>query len=53
MESYGYIPLGNQRVAVSIHLTACGGIGVLADHITAIPDVVADSESGSFRLADE
>ena len=34
--------LGNQRVAVGIHLAAGGGIGVLADHITTIPDVVAD-----------
>ena len=42
VESYGYIPLGNQRVAVDVHLAAGGGIGVLADHITTIPDVVAD-----------
>ena len=24
--------------------------GVLADHITAVPDVVADSKDGGFRL---
>ena len=43
-------PLGNQRVAVDVHLTAGGGIGVLADHVAAVPDVVADGESGGFRL---
>lgn len=44
VESYGYIPLGNQRMAVGVHLAAGGGVGVLADHVTAVPDVVADSE---------
>ena len=43
-------PLGNQRVAVDVHLAACGRVGVLADHVTAVPDVVADGESGGFRL---
>ena len=42
--------LGNQRMAIDVHLAACGGVGVLADHITAVPDVVADSESSGFRL---
>ena len=50
VESYGYIPLGNQRMAVDVHLAACGRAGVLADHVTAVPDVVADGESGGFRL---
>ena len=50
VESNGSIPLGNQRMAVDVHLTAGGGIGVLADHVTAVPDVVADGESGGFRL---
>ena len=36
------IALGNQRVAVDVHLAAGGGAGVLADHVTAVPDVVAD-----------
>lgn len=44
VESYGYIPLGNQRLTVNVHLAAGGGAGVLADHVTAVPDVVADSE---------
>ena len=44
------IPLGNQRMAVGVHLAAGGGIGVLADHITAVPDVVADGEGSGFRL---
>ena len=43
-------PLGNQRMAVDVHLAACGRAGVLADHVTAVPDVVADGESGGFRL---
>ena len=43
-------PLGNQRMAVDVHLAACGRAGVLADLVTAVPDVVADSEGGSFRL---
>ena len=43
-------PLGNQRMAVDVHLAAWGRAGVLADHVTAVPDVVADGESGGFRL---
>ena len=43
-------PLGNQRMAVDVHLAACGRAGVLADHVTAVPDVVADGEGGGFRL---
>ena len=37
-------------MAVGVHLAACGGAGVLADHVTAVPDVVADGESSGFRL---
>ena len=50
VESYGYIPLGNQRLTVNVHLAAGGGAGVLADHVTAVPDVVADGESSGFHL---
>ena len=31
-------------------VAAGGGVGVLADHVTAVPDVVADGESRGFRL---
>ena len=37
-------------MAVDVHLAACGRAGVLADHVTAVPDVIADGESGGFRL---
>ena len=30
--------LGNQRMAVDAHLAACGRAGVLADHVTAVPE---------------
>ena len=42
--------LGNQRMAVDAHLAACGRAGVLADHVTAVPDIVADGESSGLRL---
>ena len=38
-------------MAVGVHLAAGSGAGVLADHVTAVPDVVADGEGRSFRLA--
>ena len=37
-------------MAVGVHLTACGRVGVLADHVTAVPDIVADGEGSGFRL---
>ena len=47
--------VGNSRQVGATAVGSAGVMraGVLADHVTAVPDVVADSEGGSFRLADE
>ena len=46
----GVVQPAGRNATIAQTVAAGGGIGVLADHVTAVPDVVADGESRGFRL---